>query len=245
MPQYGFGSGDLFSIVEGANRTPRKFGVLQEASIEWDKTTKQLHGQFEYPVAVAGGISKVMVRAKAAEIYGKQYAEIFFGDATVTSSQRKVAVDEVGTVPTTPFTVTVSNSATFLEDLGVIDASNGLAMLRVASAPATGQYSVSAGVYTFAAADTGKSVRISYSYTPASGGSKFTMTNRRLGTQSFFALVLTNSYDSDVSYVKLNRCTAKKLSLATKLEDFVIPEFECEAMVDAAGNLGEWGFSDQ
>ena len=40
-------------------------------------------------------------------------------------------------------------------------------MSAVLSAPARGQYSVSAGVYTFAAADAGSAVALSYGYIPA------------------------------------------------------------------------------
>jgi hypothetical protein len=248
MPQYGFGSGTLFSVVEGANRTPRKFGTLQEVSVEFDFSTKKLHGQKVFPVAIGRGTAGVMIRAKAAEIYGRQWAEIVFGDSTVTANQRKAAVEEAGSIPTTPFTITVANAAQFLEDLGVVSGTTGLALVKVASAPTTGQYAVNAsGVYTFAAADTGTTVRISYSYTTTGTGTgvRMQITNQLLGTSSFFAMVLSESYDSDNFYLKLNRCTAKKLSLATKLEDFIIPEFEAEAMADSGDVVGEIGFSDQ
>src|SRR5581483_11374955 len=69
-------------------------------------------------------------------------------------------------IPATPYqiTPTVPSSGTWLADLGVVDI-NGNPYTRVASAPATGQYSVAAGVYTFAAADTGKTVYINFRYT--------------------------------------------------------------------------------
>jgi hypothetical protein len=51
-------------------------------------------------------------------------------------------------------------------DQGVTYA-NGTSLLAVGSAPAQGQYSVAAGVYTFNAADAGAPVLISYSYIPA------------------------------------------------------------------------------
>jgi hypothetical protein len=51
-------------------------------------------------------------------------------------------------------------------DMGVVRASNGVALTKVASAPAAGQYSVtSAGDYTFG--DTGLAVLVSYGYYPA------------------------------------------------------------------------------
>jgi hypothetical protein len=51
-------------------------------------------------------------------------------------------------------------------DQGVVYASSGAAMAPVASAPAIGQYAVTAGVYTFAAADAGATVLIAYGYVP-------------------------------------------------------------------------------
>lgn len=51
-------------------------------------------------------------------------------------------------------------------DMGVVRASNGAALVKVASAPSSGQYSVSAtGDYTFG--DTGLAVLVSYGYFPA------------------------------------------------------------------------------
>lgn len=54
----------------------------------------------------------------------------------------------------------------FGADQGVIY-SNGTALANVAANPVQGQYSVSYGIYSFAAADAGSMVQISYSYIPA------------------------------------------------------------------------------
>lgn len=51
-------------------------------------------------------------------------------------------------------------------DAGVTYVATGAALTAVASAPATGQYSVAAGVYTFAAGDAGKAVVVNYGYIP-------------------------------------------------------------------------------
>ncbi len=52
-------------------------------------------------------------------------------------------------------------------DRGVTFVSNGVSLVLVGSAPTTGQYAFSDGVYTFAAADAGQQVTMTYSYTPA------------------------------------------------------------------------------
>lgn len=70
-------------------------------------------------------------------------------------------VTETHTVPATPYKVTVSGAASFSCDQSVKYAS-GTALTRVTGSPTAGQYSVSAGVYTFAAADTGQSLSFAY-----------------------------------------------------------------------------------
>lgn len=94
------------------------------------------------------------------------------------------AIDGPFTVPTTggfsgslgqsysvpassPYTVTptVPGSGVWSADAGVSYASTGVQLTPVASGPTVGQYSVSAGVYTFAAADEGAALLISFLYT--------------------------------------------------------------------------------
>ncbi|MFH4180992.1 hypothetical protein WDA55_23325, partial [Acinetobacter baumannii] len=76
------------------------------------------------------------------------------GIETVSQTINGEVIPAGGTV-----TPVVPNSGTFVKDLGVTDAI-AIPLKRVASAPATGQYSVDAatGAYTFAAADVGKTV---------------------------------------------------------------------------------------
>ena len=73
--------------------------------------------------------------------------------------------NEAGTIPTLPYQLTAAQSAgRWAQDDGLTIA--GVAGIAVTGTPVTGQYSVSSGVYTFAAADTGKAVLINYSYVP-------------------------------------------------------------------------------
>jgi len=51
-------------------------------------------------------------------------------------------------------------------DLGVVYAASGAALTPVAASPTTGQYSVSAGAYTFSSGDAGNAVAISYGFIP-------------------------------------------------------------------------------
>lgn len=244
MTQLAFGSGAFWGVNSAANSTPVRFGVLQSASIDFSANSKPLFGQNQLPVSVARGAVSVKGKAQFAQLSARLIGELFFS-ATPAAGQVLVANDEAGTIPaSSPYTVTVSNSATFSQDLGVIDATTGLPYVRVASSPTTGQYSLSGGVYTFAAADTGKAVKISYVYTSASTGKNVTITNQPMGQANTFKTVLDMPYAGQKASVTLNACVSSKLSLSTALEDFVKPSMDFDAFVDSAGNLGVISFAE-
>lgn len=72
-------------------------------------------------------------------------------------------IGEAQTIPATaPYTVIAVNAATFAFDQGVAYA-NGTPLVAVSANPAAGQYAVApTGIYTFAAADEGKSITLAY-----------------------------------------------------------------------------------
>ena len=242
---YAFGSGVLIGTPAGANPTPINFGLVQEVTIEESATLKELFGQNRRPLAVGAGTIKTTGKAKLARISALAFGNLFYGVAPVVG-QTGAAIAELGTVPTTPFQITVANSATWSADLGVVFATTGLPLTRVASAPTTGQYSVTAGVYTFAAADTGKGMLISYNYGITATGSKILINNPLLGaTISFSANLYAIDPTTNLALnLQLYNCVSSKLSFGTKLEDFVYPELDFQCFVNAAGNLGQWNFPD-
>jgi hypothetical protein len=76
---------------------------------------------------------------------------------------------ETATVPDAPGPYTVAAAAPFgpwASDAGVTY-NNGTALVAVAGAPSAGEYNVASGVYTFAAADAGAAVLVSYGFIPA------------------------------------------------------------------------------
>jgi hypothetical protein len=76
---------------------------------------------------------------------------------------------EGATVPAAPGPYNVTAAAPFgpwASDCGVTYA-DGAALTAVAGSPAAGQYNVSGGIYTFAAADAGAGVLVSYGFIPA------------------------------------------------------------------------------
>jgi hypothetical protein len=238
-----FGSGSLYALPNAgnlaANPTPYVFGVLQEASLEFKGDLKKLFGQNQFPVAKARGKIDVSGKSKAAIFDPNMLNQLFFGQ-TQASGITQVSVNESGVIPASPFQLTAAQTATFVTDYGVIDASTGANMVKVASAPATGQYSVSgSGVYTFAAADTGKTVKLNYTYTTASTGTTVTLSNQAMGYAPELKMVLWNTFRTKRFGIELNNITIGSIAIATKQEDFWTIDFTFEACTDSADVLGK------
>lgn len=258
-----FGSGFLYGVPTAdatgapiANPSPVQFGVLQDVSVDFSFDNKMLHGQNQFPVAVGRGKGKINLKAKFAQIHGALFNSCFFGGVT---SNGIVAVrnDTVGkAIPATPFTLTagatdtattilIPNSGTFLRDLGVIN-DQGVPMTRVASAPAAGQYTVSAvGVYVFNTADAAKLVFINFEYTATSTTAKTSnIQNQPMGYAPTFITVLSQPYNGKTLHMRFAQCISSKLSLASKNDDFTIPELDWDAFADASGNVMTYGLSE-
>jgi hypothetical protein len=239
--QTAFGSGSLWGIDSGANPTPARFAALQDCGVDFAYNSKELHGEYQLPLTVARGTGKITCKAKFAVLSGRVVNALFFS-GTKAAGQTSVAKDEAGTVTTTA--ITVANSATFVEDLGVRYASTGLALVRVASAPAAGQYTVAAGVYGFNTTDNAAGMKIDYTYTIPSVGEKITLSNQLLGQAPMFKSVFTQSYGGQRHTLTLNANVSSKLGFGSKLEDFVMPEMDFSSFADAANNIGTWSLAE-
>jgi hypothetical protein len=242
---YSFGSGVLIGTrTDIANATPVNFGLVQEVTIDETASVKELYGQFQHPVAIARGTIKTTGKAKVARISGLAFASLFYG-VTPSSGQVATSFSEAAVVPANaPYTVTPANGTTFVDDAGLVYAASGLPLTRVLSAPAAGQYALSAGVYTLAAADAGKALLVSYTYQLAATGQKFSVTNQLTGTTPTFQAQFYTTFQGQAVSLKLNNCTSSKLSLQTKLEDFVVPEFDFSCFADATGTIMTWSFAE-
>jgi hypothetical protein len=236
---FGFGSGVMFGTPSSpANATPVRLGIMQEVSLDFSFTTKELFGSYQFPVAIGRGTAKIMGKAKFARIDAGALQKLFFG-MNATTGQIITVDAEAAAVPGSPYTITVNHNAAFEMDLGVNYALTGQPLTKVASAPAGGQYSVSGGVYTFNSGDTGAGMLISYTYTDVAG-TQMTITNPVLGTSTPFAV---DFYQNDPNSaqqwgLRLYSCISEKLTLATKLEDFLIPDFSFAAFANAANQVG-------
>ena len=234
---YHFGAGNLYALnTVGGVPSGIKFGVLQEFSVDISFNQKELYGQNSFPVSVARGQGKVTGKAKNGAITARLWNEAFFG-MQASTGQTVAQIGEVGIAGTT---TTLANNATFVEMLSVNFADTGAALTRVASGttPTTGQYSrANNGTLTFASADAGRGVVFDYTYTVTSG-STLAFANTQTGAAPSFALVAQLPYEGKQALLRLNRVFAPKLAWGTKLEDFVVPEFDFMAAADASGNVG-------
>jgi hypothetical protein len=240
-----FGPGLLFlTRTDVANSTPINIGSANEFNVDFAGNIKELFGSNQLPIDAARGTIKVTGKAKAATISGLAWNAAFFGNNFSTGGF-KWNVGEAASVPaSTPWTVTVTNAANFDKDLGVVFDATGIPLVKVASAPATGQYSVSAvGVYTFASADANKAVLITYTSTVTTGQT-LTISNQLIGSAPIFQLDYYTSRNNKAFVARYNSVQCNKLSFAAKLEDFIMPELEFSMFVDASNTLGKLVFPE-
>ncbi len=90
------------------------------------------------------------------------------GNVAITYTAGYKVSGEAATIPATPYQVAAAQpNGSWVGDGGVTFATSGIALTKVTGTPTTGQYAVSLnGLYTFAAADTGLGVLITYNYCP-------------------------------------------------------------------------------
>ncbi|MBU3640014.1 hypothetical protein [Polynucleobacter sp. AP-RePozz3-80-G7] len=251
MSQYAFGTGNMYvtplTDARGnaiANPTPMPLMTLQDGAIDFSGDVKELYGQNQFAQAVGRGKVKMTVKVKPARIFAAVWNAMFFGQ-TLNSGLMAVNSDTQGqVVPSTgPYAITVAPplTGTFVSDAGVIDG-NGDPMVRVASSPITGQYSLNVltGVYTFASADSGKTVYINYMYSATAGvgkAQKMTVQNLPMGYAPTFKADLTVAYLGKLTTMSFRRAMPTKMSIGFKNEDFAIPEFDFSAFDDGTGNI--------
>lgn len=247
-----FGAGKLIAVpTQDAsgnaiiNPTPVAIAILQDVSVDFNFETKTLHGEKQFAVAVARGKAKIGWKAKSGDFNGAALGSLFLGSQP-TASRKAAVIDEAKTIPAAagPYTITIvpPNSGVFVADLGVINAATGAPLTRVASAPATGQYSlaVATGVYTFASADAGVPVLISHEYSIATsaGSSLFAISNNLMGYTPMFSAIFYNQYAGKTLAMKLNSNVLGKLALPFKNDDFTTNDMDAEAFADASGSVG-------
>ena len=232
-----------------ATPTPVRVGIAQEVMIDFSWTSKQLFGTYQFPVAVGRGTAKATGTIKSAQINSAIWNDLVLGQpSNVTSGTISVDYRDVTGVALsgTTLTVTPPNTGTYGYDLGVCDV-NGVQLTKVASAPAVGQYSEAAAVYTFASGQAAATptVYIDYNYTYTLAGAKsLTATNPLLGYVPTFQLDLIVPYQNKNVKFTIFQCVGDKLGITTKLEDFIIPEVSFGMFANGANQIFNYSMNE-
>jgi len=243
---YSFGAGVAFATPNTdaygavvANPTPLMFMTTEDVEIDFKFDTKELFGQNQFSVAIGRAKGTISGKVKSANILPGMLETIVFGQAG-TAGLMAVRQDTVGTTIAATVTPTIPNTGTFAADLGVISATTGQPYTRVSSAPVTGQYSIAAGVYTFAAADVGKVVYINFRYTAASvtAARQIALKSLPMGYAPTFRLDQYATYQGESLLFSFNNCVADGIKFDFKNDDFTIPDMGFKICSDAGGNIG-------
>lgn len=200
---------------------------------------KELKGQYKVADDVAPGDIKITGKATFGKIEIDIFNQLMFADEKTVGTQAAV-YNEAHAVPAaTPYTIDVTNSANFSKDMGVVYAATGQRFTRVASSPTQGEYTVSAGVYTFAAADTGAAIVISYYWTDATAGNTLSVNNQLMGYGPVWELYLYEPYQGN-NGLYLAQCRSGKLSHSLKRDGYLVPEMDFQAFANPAGLIAQW-----
>jgi len=244
--EFVFGPGSAWAVLNTfmdgtapAVLQPRKFDVMQEFTVNFGGTIKRLMGQNIFPRAIGVAEGKVECKIKLARFDSGIWQLRFAEPAGTTTGQKMMADDLNENIPaSTPFTVTpvVPNAGTWATDWGVRYGDTGLPLTAVASAPATGQYSVAAGVYTFATADASRPVVISFEYTVTTGVT-LTLLSHVQGSVALSSIRYQGEYGGRNVGVYLPNVVGATLNVPTKQGDFGVPEMDFEAFADASNKV--------
>lgn len=237
-----FGPGILI-VTRTDTTTPLAInvGYAQELTIDIAGTTKSLFGQKQFPLVAARSTFKATGKFKAAEISGIAWNACMFGN-TFSTGGVQYAIDS--TYSGSTLGVNVANSTVFDTDLGVTYSTKGLPLQRVStlSTPNAGQYNVtSTGFYMFAAADNALGMNITYTYGAGTGnGQTLGVTNQNIGNTPTFQVDYYTSLNQPTAKpfgVRIYACVGEKESMAFKLEDFMMPEFDFQFFANAANKV--------
>jgi hypothetical protein len=248
-----FGSGQLFCLpgqfFGGTfNASPVWFATLQDVDVTIDATIKELRGNLQFPDDTAISDKKITWKAGTGRFSIDTWNNLYFGDQISTGSNASGTgagggvpqVQEATTLNAT--TYTVSHSANFTQDMGVLYSSNLQLFQKVTGVPTVGQYNVSAGVYGFNASDNNKAILVSYRY-GITTGRVLVVQNHVQGWGPSFEMLLSQPYQELTSgipnYLDLYACKCNKLTAPLKRADYLISDLEGQAFANSAGLVGE------
>lgn len=221
--------------------------ALQEGNWAIDVDVKELHGANRFPVDVRTATGKVEGSAKFADWDADTMAALL-GVEVIDGSGRLLAVNVAGTVPASAsytITPTVPLSGSFVKNLEVIYGSNnlgsdGLPLEQVAPGnEAEGKFSVSAGVYTFAAADAGRAVRITYMYSVTGNADmkQIALNNTPIGVTPVMSGAFQLISDNKQMVLELDYVVPYGLKWGQRLDDWASQDINLKAFADPSTDV--------
>lgn len=239
LPGLQFGSGLVLASPQttvgnpAPNPTPLQVGVVQNVKFTLGADIKTLFGQNQWPVDSAVGKRTISGSFEFAQMSNLLFSQLFTGDA-VAAGVIETAVNEAHAVPAaTTFTIVITppNTGVYVADFGVTASLTGKPMTRVATGPATGQYSVNltTGTYTFASADASLAVLISYTYTNTTLGTTLVASNQTMGFGPILALDLVFPYEGGGIGFLFPNVRLGKLDFTSKQDDYLLLSTDFQA----------------
>ena len=207
----GFVAGDLLAVAGGNG------GVLSVATI-----------------GGGGAIATLtIVTPGFGYVAGSEYMEVLTGIGT-GSPNVTLTVAAGGA----PAAVVVNYATQYLLDLGVRYGATGIPLISLPSGtPAMGQYVNTAGSYQFAAEDALQVMDISYLRTVVGVGVTQKISNQLMGYQPVVTITFRTTFLGQEAIIILYAGVIGKLNLASKLDDFTIPEVDFECFANSAGKV--------
>lgn len=249
MSQPLFGTG-LLALTPNltAPVTPVVVAVLEDISLDASFKIVDLVGNLQFAVDKAKAEGKLSGKFKSGYFAGGLINAILSGSTSAVGSNVAVFGESftlaAGTYTTVKGALTVAGAA---GDLGVFDVTANKFLTAVTSGPTTGQYvpATSSGVMTFAAADNGHIIQVSYIYTGAAIGTTIQLNNQMMGMNTTFQMRLFNNYSAAAGGANIATSaglylpvvTIPKLSLAFKNSGFMEKSVDFECSANAAGAI--------
>lgn len=244
---YGLNLGSTYSSTPPSLIVPSKFATIQDANIDFAYTVKELNGATEFPEDLASASKKITGKITTGRIDLGLLNQLVFEDE-YTTGNNAIANLEPHTIAASPTdSVTVTNGAAFVQDLGVwyanqFNGNNAIQLTPVPSSPALGQYIAGAagvGSYSFNGGDAAQAIYISYEYTTVTGHNLI-VTNKIMGSgRPVFMAYFSQPYQGNNALI-LYYCRATSTKIPEKREDYTILEIDFMAAANAAGNVAQW-----
>lgn len=246
-----FGTGRAFAVNNITNPTPSRFALLQDQTLSVKRDVKEVYGEKAMAADVRGGTVSLTGKVTYATMQPRIWSELMFESTPTAGSQYQEVDNETGTIPASvSYIVTVANTPPII-DLGVYAVATGRRMVRVAPASEIAgiSYSVvpATGIYTFAAGDANKIVKISYLFTgigSSSASGSVTLQNQNQGENSNFTAVHCFLWNLEQDIFVLNNCVGSDAELSSKGSDFGKPTFGFTAGCDTSDVLGTFAYAE-